>query len=59
MTGFQRKFDVLWKVEIAQNEVETQHDPLMKATLESLYDEWGQGQGQIPAFTDMKNHLRP
>ncbi|KAF9147851.1 hypothetical protein DFQ26_002860, partial [Actinomortierella ambigua] len=53
MTGFRRKFDVLWK---AQNEMETQHDSLMKGNLGSLYDEWGQG--HIPASTDMKNHLR-
>ncbi|KAG0268636.1 hypothetical protein DFQ27_006138 [Actinomortierella ambigua] len=50
MTGFRRKFN-------AQNEMETQHDPLMKGNLGSLYDEWGQG--HIPASTDMKNHLRP
>ncbi|KAF9162291.1 hypothetical protein DFQ26_003682 [Actinomortierella ambigua] len=56
MTGFQRKFDVLWKVEI-EYEVETQHDPLMKASLGCLYDEWDKD--QIPAFTDMKNHLPP
>ncbi|KAF9159847.1 hypothetical protein DFQ26_006114 [Actinomortierella ambigua] len=54
MTGFRRKFVVLWR---AQKEMETQYDSLMKGNLRSLYDEWGQG--HIPVSTDMKNHLRP
>ncbi|KAF9972610.1 hypothetical protein BGZ73_004235 [Actinomortierella ambigua] len=56
MIGFQHEFDMNWKVEV-EYEVQTQHDPLLEVSLGCLYDEWDQG--QIPAFTDMKNHLPP
>ncbi|KAG0224132.1 hypothetical protein BGW42_005310 [Actinomortierella wolfii] len=56
MIGFQRQFDAPWKVEV-EYEVHGKDDPLLQVSLGCLFDEWGEG--QIPAFTDMKNHLPP
>ncbi|KAG0220198.1 hypothetical protein BGX33_005558 [Mortierella sp. NVP41] len=54
MTAFKRDYDQVWDLEVAY-EVENKDAPALEGILACLYDEWDRE--QIPAFTDMKNHL--
>ncbi|KAF9131766.1 hypothetical protein BGW39_001368 [Mortierella sp. 14UC] len=54
MTAFKRDYDQEWDLEVAY-EVENKDAPALEGILACLYDEWDNE--QIPAFTDMKNHL--
>jgi hypothetical protein len=54
MTAFKRDYDQEWDLEVAYK-VEDKDAPALEGILACLYDEWDNE--QIPAFTDMKNHL--
>ncbi|KAF9142915.1 hypothetical protein BGX30_001822 [Mortierella sp. GBA39] len=54
MTAFKRDYDQEYDLEV-EYEVENKDSPALEGTLACLYDEWDNE--QIPAFTDMKNHL--
>ncbi|KAG0345472.1 hypothetical protein BG004_003686 [Podila humilis] len=54
MIGFKREYDQRWDLEVVY-EVESEDAPALTGTLGCLYDEWDNG--QIPAFTNMRNHL--
>ncbi|KAF9173676.1 hypothetical protein BGX21_003511 [Mortierella sp. AD011] len=54
MIGFKRKYDQVWDLKVVYK-VESTDAPALEGTLGCLYDEWDRE--QIPAFTDMKNHL--
>ncbi|KAG0266914.1 hypothetical protein BG011_000053 [Mortierella polycephala] len=54
MVGFKREYDQIWDLEVAYK-VEDKHAPALEGILGCLYDEWDQG--EIPAFTNMKDHL--
>jgi len=54
MLGFKRDYDQVWDLEVAY-EVENENAPALEGILGCLYDEWDQG--QIPAFTNTKDHL--
>ncbi|KAF9925846.1 hypothetical protein BGZ65_007538, partial [Modicella reniformis] len=56
MLGFKREFDQVWELEVVR-QVEHTKEPALEGTLGCLYDEWDNE--QIPAFTDMRNHLPP
>ncbi|KAF9147359.1 hypothetical protein BG015_011017 [Linnemannia schmuckeri] len=54
MVAFKRDYDQEYDLEVAY-EVENKDAPALEGILGCLYDEWDNE--QIPAFTDMKNHL--
>ncbi|KAF9102164.1 hypothetical protein BGX27_011137 [Mortierella sp. AM989] len=54
MIGFKWNYDQLWDLQVVYK-VESKDAPALEGTLGCLYDEWNRE--QIPAFTDMKNHL--
>ncbi|KAG0298267.1 hypothetical protein BGZ96_001233 [Linnemannia gamsii] len=54
MTAFKREYDQEYDLEVAY-EVENKDAPALEGILACLYDEWDNE--QIPAFTEMKNHL--
>ncbi|KAF8982096.1 hypothetical protein BGZ46_001832 [Entomortierella lignicola] len=54
MIGFKRQYDQTWDLEVSYK-VSSKDSPALEGTLGCLYDEWDRG--QIPAFTDMKDHL--
>lgn len=54
MVGFKREYDQTWDLQVVY-EVADKKAPALEGTLGCLYDEWDRE--QIPAFTDMRNHL--